>query len=46
MSARRIGRIEAGEGNPTYDEMLTQASGLWCHGLGVLRGAVMHDPGH
>jgi transcriptional regulator with XRE-family HTH domain len=28
MSARRIGRIEAGEGNPTYDEMLTLASGL------------------
>jgi transcriptional regulator with XRE-family HTH domain len=28
MSARRIGRIEAGEGNPTYDEMLTLASSL------------------
>jgi transcriptional regulator with XRE-family HTH domain len=28
MSARRIGRIEAGEGNPTYDEMLTLATGL------------------
>jgi len=28
MSARRVGRIEAGEGNPTYDEMLTLASGL------------------
>ncbi len=28
MSARRIGRIEAGEGNPTYDEMLTLARSL------------------
>jgi transcriptional regulator with XRE-family HTH domain len=28
MSARRLGRIEAGEANPTYDEMLTLASGL------------------
>ena len=28
MTARRIGRIEGGEGNPTYDEMLTLARGL------------------
>ena len=28
MSARRIGCIEAAEGNPTYDEILTLASGL------------------
>ena len=28
MSARRIGRIEAGEGNPTYDEIHALARGL------------------
>ncbi len=37
MSVRRIGRIEAGEGNPTYDEMLTLASGLARAPISVVR---------